>query len=120
LGERIKLGVDLILRNGTLVSNEVLKLVNFLLILGLQSIDVLFRDLYIRFKLEQIDEELSFVGQLLLVVFDYINCTRVLKLVKHVEEHGVTIRLFHDFTNLSVKVANEVTSLMVDDFIEGL
>jgi len=56
----------------------------------------------------------------LLVVFNYINCTRVLKLVKHVEEHGVTIRLFHDFTNLSVKVANEVTSLMVDDFIEGL
>jgi len=74
----------------------------------------------IRLKFEQVDKELSLVSQLLLVVLDDVDCARVGQLIEDVEEHGVSIRLLHDFTHFSVKVLDQRAGIMVNNLVEGL
>ena len=47
LRKRVKSGVDLVLRDRALVANQALKLVDLILILGLEAINVLLGDLHI-------------------------------------------------------------------------
>jgi len=61
------------------------------LIFLLEVFDVLFRDLNIRFELENVDKILSFVGELLFEVVNLFRSSWVFKLVDNVEEHGVLV-----------------------------
>ena len=62
----------MILRDRALVSDERFEFSDFRLILLLESLNILFRDLDIRLELKNVDKELSLVGQLLLVMIDHI------------------------------------------------
>ena len=74
----------------------------------------------IRLQLKDVDEELTLVCELLLVVVDELDRTRVRQFGQHVEEHGVTVRLLHDLGHLSVKVINQVSGRMVYNLVEAL
>ena len=67
----------MILRDRALVANQVLQLVDFLLVFSLEALNILLRDLDVRLELEEVDEELSFISQFLLVVLNYVICARV-------------------------------------------
>jgi hypothetical protein len=104
LRELIELGVNLILWDRALVSDEVLKFSDFLLILLLEVVDVLLGDLDITLELEDIDKVLTLVSQLLLVVFNFMHVAWVFKLIDDIEEHGVFVRLLHDFGDFIIQI----------------
>ena len=81
----------MIFRDGAFVSNKALQLGNLSLILLLEIVDILLRDLYIGLQLQDIDEVLTLIGQLLLEVVNLLHSTRVLELIEHVEEHSVLV-----------------------------
>jgi hypothetical protein len=61
---------------------------------------------------------LSLVSELLLEVINLFRCTWVFKLVDDVEEHGVLIRLLHDFSDFVVKIGQKTSSWMIDNVKE--
>ena len=85
----------------------------------LKTFNVLFGDLNVTLEFKNINKELSLVGELLLVVVDELSCTGVRKLREHIEEHGVTIRLFHDFGNFCIQIADQGPCWVVDDLVEA-
>jgi len=97
----------LILGNGALVSNEVLELLNLRLVFLLEVLDVLLRDLNITLQLQDVYEVLSFVGELLLEEVDLLGSAWIVQLVDDVEEHGVFVRLLHDFGDFVVQFLEE-------------
>jgi hypothetical protein len=104
LTQLVKLWVDLIFWDRALVSNEVLQISYLCLVLLLEVINVLLRNLNITLKLKDVNEVLSLVGQLLLVVVDLVWSSWVLHFGKDIEEHGILVRLLHDFSDFIVKV----------------
>lgn len=119
LGKRVEARVHLILRDRTLVPDQAFQLVDLILVLRPELVDVLLGDLHIRLKLEDVNQELSLVGQLLLVVVDWLSCARVGKLGQNVEEHSVTVRLLHDLGDLRVELIDEVSCRVIDDLVEA-
>lgn len=97
----------MILGNGALVSNEVLELLNLRLVFLLEVLDVLLRDLNITLQLQDVYEVLSFVGELLLEEVDLLGSAWIVQLVDDVEEHGVFVRLLHDFGDFVVQFLEE-------------
>lgn len=97
----------MILGNGALVSNEVLELLNLRLVFLLEVLDVLLRDLDITLQLQDVYEVLSFVGELLLEEVDLLGSAWIVQLVDDVEEHGVFVRLLHDFGDFVVQFLEE-------------
>ena len=77
LGKRIKLGINLILGDRALVANEGLQLTDFFLVFSLQVFDVLLRNLHVTLKLQNIDQELTLVSKLILVVLDQLISSRL-------------------------------------------
>ena len=120
MGEGVKARVDLILRNGALVANEALQLADLVVVLCLEAVDVLLRDLHVRLQLQDVDEELALVCEFLLVIVDELGRTGFGQFRQHVEEHGVTVGLLHDLGHLSVKVIDQVSGRMVDNLVEAL
>lgn len=84
----------------------------------MQSIDVLLGDLHVGLELENVDQELSLVGQLLLIVVDKLSRTRIWQLRQHVEEHSVTVRLLHDLCHFCVQLINQISGRMVNNLVE--
>ena len=76
--------------------------------------------MHIRLQLKDVDEELTLVCELLLVVVDELDRTGIRQFRQHVEEHGVTVGLLHDLGHLSVKVIDQVSGRMVDNLVEAL
>lgn len=97
----------MILGNGALVSNEVLELLNLRLVFLLEVLDVLLRDLNITLQLQDVYEVLSFVGELLLEEVNLLGSAWIVQLVDDVEEHGVFVRLLHDFGDFVVQFLEE-------------
>ena len=91
LGQGVKLWIDLVLWNGALVSNKSLELCDLSLILELETLDVLLRDLHITLELKDVDEELPHVGQLLLELLNELRGAWIWQLWQHIEEHGVPV-----------------------------
>ena len=91
LRQGVKLWIDLVLWNGALVSNESLELCDLSLILELETLDVLLRDLHITLELKDVDEELPHVGQLLLELLNELRGAWIWQLWQHIEEHGVPV-----------------------------
>ena len=77
LGKGIEARVHLILWNGALVTDEALQFTDLVVVFCLEAVDVLLRDLHVRLQLKDIDKELTLVCELLLVVVDKLNRTRV-------------------------------------------
>lgn len=102
------------------VSNQVLKVRYFFQILLLQAFNVGLRDLHIALKLEDVDEELPFVGEFFLEDLDLIRSAWVSQVLDHVEVHSVLVGLLHDLCHFLVQLVDKRPSRMVNDLIEGL
>jgi hypothetical protein len=61
--------------------------------------------LYIGFEFEDVNEILSLVGEFFFEIVNLFRSSWVFKLVDDVEEHGVLVRLLHDFSNLIVEIS---------------
>ena len=85
------------------------------MILLLEIIDVLLRDLHITFQLKNVDKVLTLIGQLLLEIVDLLHCAWVLKLIQDVKEHGVLVRLFHDLSHLVVEIVQETPGWVINN-----
>ena len=75
----------------------------------------MFRDLDITLQLEDVDEELSHVGKLLLELVNELSGAWIWQFRKHIEEHSISVRLFHNLSNLLVQIADKSASWMVND-----
>lgn len=91
LRQTVELWVNLILRNGRFVSNQALKFVDLVLILGLKVFNVLLRNLDIRFEFKDVNQKLTFVGQLLFIVLNQGFCTGFGQFSENIEEHCVSV-----------------------------
>ena len=83
LTQLVELGVHLILGNGALVSNEVLELLNLRLVLLLEVLDVLLRDLNITLQLQDVNQVLSFVCQFLFEIVNLIGSSGIFNFIQH-------------------------------------
>lgn len=86
----------------------------------LEGLDILLWNLHIWLQLQNINQKLTFVGQLLLVILDDILIARWGKIVVDVEEHSVFIGLLHNVCYLYVQVVDKITSWVINDFLEAL
>lgn len=107
MGERIKFGINLVFGNGTLVPDQTLQICDFFEILLLQTFDVLFRDLDVTFEFEDVNQELTLVSQLILVHLNHVMTARIVKIMDHIEIHGVLVRLLHDLSDFIVQVLDQ-------------
>lgn len=94
----------MVLRNGGLVADEVLEVDDFGLVLLLQILNVLLRDLNIRLQLKNVDQVLPLVSQLLLEVVNLVWSAGIVQILEHVEEHSVLVRLLHDLSHFVVQI----------------
>jgi hypothetical protein len=120
LGERIKLRVDLVLGDGALVSNKWFELTNFLIVLSLKVLDVLFWNLNVTLQLKHINQKLTLICELILVVLDKFISARLRQIIEHVEEHSVLVGLFHYLSYLNIKVIYKSAGRVVNDLVERL
>lgn len=87
----IKFWVNLVLWDRRLVANQILEFGDLSLVLLLQVLNILLRNLNIRFELKNVDQVLPLISQLLLEIIDLIWGSRVFQFWEHIEEHGVLI-----------------------------
>ena len=121
LRQTVELWVDLILRNGGLVTDQVLQLCDLFDVLSLEALDVGLGNLHVTLQLQDVDKELALVGQLILIVFDLVESAGGgTQLLQHVEVHGVTVTLLHDLRHLLVQLVNQRAGGVVDDFRKTL
>jgi len=118
LRKRVEFGVDLVLGDGGLVADESLELGDFFLVLGLEVLDVLLGDLHVRLKFKNVNQELTLVSQLIFVQTDNFLSAWLREIVEDIEEHGVFVRLLHDFSNFQIEVIDQIPSGMVDNLVE--
>jgi hypothetical protein len=71
----------------------------------LKVFNVLLRDLNIGLEFKDVDEVLTFVSEFFFEVINLFWCTWVFELINDVEEHGIFVRLLHDFSNFVVEIS---------------
>ena len=89
------------------------------MVLNVQIINILLRDLHIRLQLQNINQELPFISQLILPPLNIISILDlIMKLVEHIKEYGVVVRRLHDIMDLVVQLVDETSRWMVNDILE--